>query len=261
MSGQIWVLVRGLVREQRHWEQFPAQLAASLPANSRVVCIDLPGNGLHWQQASPLSVAGMVDAARQDLAAQGVTGPVSLLALSLGAMTAFEWMSRYPQDVERAVLLNTSLSALSPFWQRLRPQNYLRMLRDTLIRRAPVHRERMILEISTRLVADREFYVRRWTGYALERPVSLANSLRQLLAAARYRAPAQPPRCPVLLLNGAGDRLVDPRCSDAVAAAFRLPLHRHPQAGHDLALDAPDWVVAEVTAFTLSARCRKPPPR
>ena len=53
----------------------------------------------------------------------------------------------------------------------------------------------------------------------------------------------------MLLLNGAGDRLVDPRCSDRIAAAFGLPLHRHPRAGHDLPLDAPDWVAAEVAAF------------
>lgn len=249
MQPGTWVLLRGLVREQRHWEEFPARLAAALPPGSRVVCIDLPGNGVYWQQRSPSSIAGMVEAARQDLAAQGVPGPVHLLALSLGAMTAFEWMSRYPDEVGGAVLLNTSLSAFSPFWQRLRPRNYLRILRDVLLRRAPEHRERMVLEVSTNLLADREFYVQRWTGYARERPVSVGNSLRQLLAAARYRAPANPPRCPVLLLNGAGDRLVDPRCSDAIAGALHLPLRRHPTGGHDLALDAPDWVVAQVTGF------------
>lgn len=249
MQSRTWVLLRGLVREQRHWEQFPGLLAAALPAGSRVVCIDLPGNGEHWQQTSPVSIAGMVEAARGDLSARGVEGPVCLLALSLGAMTAFEWMGSYPEEIEAAVLLNTSLRSLSPFWHRLRPRNYLRILRDVLLRRAPEHRERMVLEASTNLLSDREFYVRRWTGYAMQRPVSIGNSLRQLLAAARYRAPANPPRCPVLLLNGAGDRLVDPRCSDAIAHAMQLPLRRHPAAGHDLALDAPGWVVDQVTGF------------
>lgn len=249
MQVRTWVLLRGLVREQRHWEQFPGLLEAALPPGSRVVCIDLPGNGEHWQQASPTSIAGMVEGARRDLAARGVDGPVCLLALSLGAMTAFEWMSSHPGEIEAAVLLNTSLSAYSPFWQRLRPRNYLPILHNVLWRRAPEHRERMVLAASTNLLADREFYVRRWTGYAQERPVSIANSLRQLLAAARYRAPANPPQCPVLLLNGAGDRLVDPRCSDAIARALGLPLQRHPTAGHDLALDAPGWVVGQVTGF------------
>jgi len=252
VQARTWVLLRGLVREQRHWEQFPSLLAAALPAGSQVVCVDLPGNGEHWQQASPLSIGDMVEAARRDLAERSVHGPVCLLALSLGAMTAFEWMSRHPEEIDGAVLLNTSLSAFSPFWQRLQPRNYLRIVRDVLIRRDPEHRERMILEASTNLVADREFYVRRWTGYARQRPVSISNSLRQLLAAARYRAPQHPPRCPVLLLNGGGDRLVSPACSDAIARALQLPLKRHPTAGHDLALDAPGWVVAQVTAFIAS---------
>lgn len=249
MAGRTWVLLRGLVREQRHWEQFPALLAAQLPGD-RVLCLDLKGNGLHWQEASPCSIGAMLEGVRTDLAIAGVTGPVSLLALSLGAMTAFEWMSRYPQEIERAVLLNTSLAAFSPFWHRLRPENYGRIVRAVLPGGGHERRERIILEITTNLVADREPYVRRWAGYAAERPVSLRNNLAQLLAAARYRAPANPPCCPVLLLNGAGDRLVNPRCSQRIADIFQLPLVRHPAAGHDLTLDAGAWVAQQVATFT-----------
>lgn len=248
MSGQTWVLLRGLVREQRHWEAFPALLAQRLPG-SRVLCIDLPGNGEHWQQHSPASITGMLESVRADLAAAGHAGPVSVLALSLGAMTAFEWMSRYPQEVERAVLLNTSLSAFSPFWHRLRPQNYPRILRDALLSSDRVRRERMILEITTNLLPDREIYVRRWADYAATRPVSRRNTVVQLLAAARYAAPSRAPVCPVLLLNGAGDRLVNPRCSDRIATAFGLPLERHPSAGHDLTLDDGAWVADRVAGF------------
>lgn len=52
MAGRTWVLLRGLVREQRHWEQFPALLATQLPGD-RVLCLDLAGNGVHWRQPSP----------------------------------------------------------------------------------------------------------------------------------------------------------------------------------------------------------------
>ncbi|MFZ5722902.1 MAG: alpha/beta fold hydrolase [Pseudomonadota bacterium] len=251
MQGQTWVLLRGLVREQRHWEGFPALLAARLPAGSRVLCIDLPGNGVHWREASPSTLAGMLAGARADLAAQGVTGPLSLLSLSLGGMTAFEWMSRYPAEVERAALINTSLSAFSPFWERLRPRNYPAILRHVLFSRDRTRLERMILAITTNLVADREYYVQRWAGYAADSPVSLRNSVVQLLAAARYSAPERAPACPVLLLNGGNDRLVSPRCSDRIADGMGLPLERHPTAGHDLALDAGDWLAARVAAFAV----------
>lgn len=248
MQGQTWVLLRGLVREQRHWEGFPERLGASLPG-ARIVTLDLPGNGSHWQQHSPWRIRGMVDGARADLAARGITGPYSLLALSLGAMTAFEWMSLYPGEIRRAVLLNTSLSACSPVWDRLRPRNYGLVLRALLTGIGPLERERLILRITTNQVADIEPVALRWAGYATECPVSQRNFLAQLVAAGTYRRPANPPACPVLLLNGGGDRLVHPRCSDRIAAVFGLPLARHPSAGHDLALDAADWVVAQVSQF------------
>ncbi len=253
MQKQTWVLLRGLVREQRHWEAFPQALAARLP-EARVVMVDLPGNGVHYRERSPLRVRDMVDGLRADLAARGIPGPFSVLALSLGAMIALEWMSCYPAEVERAVLVNTSLSALNPFWQRLRPQNYGRIVRDVLFHHDPEARERLILDITVNLVADREFYVRRWVKYAKEQPVSLRNAVVQLFAAGTYRQPAHPPRCPVLVLNGQGDRLVDPRCSERVAAVFGLPLERHASAGHDVALDAPDWLAERTAAFAARTR-------
>ena len=68
-------------------------------------------------------------------------------------------------------------------------------------------------------------------------------------AAARYRAPAKPPAVPMLLLNGEGDQLVHPDCSQALAHAWQLPWVTHPTAGHDLPLDAGPWVVSQVQAW------------
>ncbi len=248
MSNQVWVLLRGLIREQRHWESFPALLAGHMPG-ARIVVVDLPGNGVHCREPSPYRMRGMVEAVRLDLRQQGVIGPVSVLALSLGAMTALEWMSAYPQDVERAVLINTSLRAFSPLWHRLRPQNYGPIARELLFGSNALQRERLILGITTNLLPDRELYAQRWAAYTAERPISRRNALVQLFAAARYRQPAHPPRCPVLLLNGQGDRLVDPRCSERLAIAYGIPLEKHATAGHDLALDAPIWLAERVAEF------------
>src|SRR5262249_21089728 len=88
--------------------------------------------------------------------------------------------------------------------------------------------------------------VSAWTRYAEEQPMSRANALRQLLAAARYRAPAKGPAVPVLVLASAGDGLVDPRCSEKIAQEWKLPVAVHPTAGHDRPLDDGPWVAAEV---------------
>ena len=60
-----WVFLRGLVRESAHWDDFPEQFRTALPG-ARVHLIDLPGNGLHCQQASPLSLRETMEAVRSD---------------------------------------------------------------------------------------------------------------------------------------------------------------------------------------------------
>ena len=86
-----------------------------------------------------------------------------------------------------------------------------------------------------------------WVAWRRERPVSVANALRQLRAAARYRAPAVRPPVPLLVLASAGDDLVDPRCSQALASAWHCALAIHRDGGHDLPLDDPQWVVRTLT--------------
>ena len=241
--ARTWVLLRGLVREQRHWQDFPVQLQQRFPAD-RVVTVDLPGNGELSGRRSPTSIEGMVAALRTSLSEQGLRPPFHVLALSLGAMTAVSWISDYPGEVAAAALLNSSVARFSPFWQRLRPASYGTVLFDGLLTRDLLRKERAILALTTNLItpAQREIVAQEWAGYARERPVSRANALRQLLAAARFQAPIRlPAAVPVLIMNGAGDRLVDPACSMAMARGWGLPIRSHPQAGHDLTLDAGDW--------------------
>ena len=58
-----WILLRGLVREQAHWNGFADRLAGALGADHRVMCMDLPGNGVRHRDRSPTRIAAMVDAA------------------------------------------------------------------------------------------------------------------------------------------------------------------------------------------------------
>jgi len=244
-----WILLRGLMREQRHWGRFPGQLARALPG-ATIITPDLPGNGVHHAVISPTSVAEMVEACRAELRARGVWAPYSLLALSLGGMVAVEWASRYPHEIDRAVLINTSMRPFSRFHQRLRWRNYgaiVHMLADGSVEA----QERLILRLTSRHGdnAEREGLLRRWLGYQHEFPVSRCNALRQLVAAARFRAPAARPALPLLVLSSSGDQLVDPRCSQQLAQAWRAEHRIHPNAGHDLPLDDGEWVAQRVAAW------------
>ncbi|QDQ27138.1 alpha/beta hydrolase [Chitinimonas arctica] len=241
-----WVLLRGLGREARHWGDFPAYLAEAL-GNAPVHCPDLAGNGRHWRSVSATTIQGQCDGVRQALHPILAQGPVNLLALSLGGMVALDWAARHPAEVSRLVLINTSLAGIAPFWRRLRWQNYPALL--GLLSQRPAQREQSILRLCGNHAERRAAVLADWQRWQSECPVSGANLLRQLTAAARYRPPENWPRQPTLLLCSRQDRLVDCACTTALAAAAHWPLRRHPTAGHDVALDAPQWLAEQVAAW------------
>jgi pimeloyl-ACP methyl ester carboxylesterase len=124
-----WVLLRGLTREARHWGDFADQLARALQGSAQetiqVLALDLPGNGVFHKEASPTSVTAMADFARAQLLVRGLPPPYHLVAMSLGGMVAADWVRRYPDEVDRLVLINTSMRPLGSVTERLRPGNWL----------------------------------------------------------------------------------------------------------------------------------------
>lgn len=235
-----WVLLRGLMREARHWGEFPVLFKNAMDAQ-HIVTLDFPGNGSLHAQTSPTSVAAMANHSRMQLQQLGYAPPYRVLALSLGAMVAVAWSELYPSELEKMVLINTSLAPYSPFYHRLRPANYADLML-LLIAASAVRREKLILHLTSR--QRHPGILKQWVAYAQQYPVARANILRQLLAASRYRA--LPPPVPVLLLASNQDRLVNVRCSLALAEHWQCPVRLHPDAGHDLPLDDPVWVAQQV---------------
>ncbi|MGC1176076.1 alpha/beta fold hydrolase [Polaromonas sp.] len=240
-----WVLLRGLTREARHWGTLPERLAHTLETD-KVVTLDLPGNGVFHAQRSPASAHRMVDFARHQLQSQGVPPPWQLLAMSLGGMVAADWAQRYPREVARLVLINTSMRPFSTLTERLRPASWPQLA--TLAARwqdAP-WAERAIHRLTCQETALREADIAAWVHIRQTAPVSLANAGRQLAAAARFSCAPQAPPCPVLVLSSSADRLVDPRCSQRLAAAWQASHQVHPWAGHDLPHDDAGWVCGRI---------------
>ncbi|MCU0952058.1 MAG: alpha/beta hydrolase [Burkholderiaceae bacterium] len=239
-AARPWVLLRGLTREAGHWGDLPQRIAVTygVPVHP----LDLPGNGTRWAERSPARIDALADAVRAAAIAQGVAWPANVLALSLGGMVATSWAVRFPQQVARLVLAGTSARNHAPLHWRLRPRAALPLL-IAVLRGDDAAIERAVLA-ATSAVGDARVLT-QWIALRLAHPVSRRNAAAQLLAAARYRAPAQLP-VPVRLLAGARDALVDPRCSARLAQAWGAQLRVHPDAGHDLPLDAPDWVVAQL---------------
>ena len=240
-----WVFLRGLTREARHWGSFTSQFEARL-APSQVTTLDLPGNGEFHTQTSPLTAEGIVAFARQQLLAQGIKPPYALLAMSLGGMVATRWAQRYPDEVSRLVLINTSRRPYSSILQRLRPGNWLALLALAWRWHDRPYAEHSIHRLTCNQTAQRDTDLVAWQQIRRSAPVSSANALRQLMAAARFVCAPQTPRCPALVLSSRADRLVNPLCSTQLAAAWQVPHQVHPWAGHDLPHDDGPWVCEQV---------------
>jgi pimeloyl-ACP methyl ester carboxylesterase len=244
----VWVLLRGMSRESRHWGTFPAHLdaeLASLQAGAEVVLLDLPGNGTLRALPSPTRVSEILESCRAQLAQRGIRGPVYLLGMSLGVMVLTEWANRYPQEVLAGVLINASLRPFSLVFRRSRPLNYLRLLVLSLSRLSARQREHALLQLTTRMTPP-DSVLDQWVEWQKERPLGVRNTLRQMLASVRYRASRVRPGAPMLLLCSKADTLVDWRCSQAISRAWGAPLRLHTRAGHDLPLDDPAWVARAV---------------
>ncbi len=262
-----WILLRGLAREARHWSKFPELLKAALKAvgdEARIDALDLPGTGRYSEMKSPTTIGDLTEFAREKfndirrtMRERGDTPSerTRLLTVSMGGMVAADWMDRWPDDFKECVLINTSFQGFSPLHHRLRPNAVTHLLSSL---RPLSHFERELHSLG--LVSNRtdkkaaEVIAHEWATFAAERPVTLENFSRQLLAAARFRAPAKKPETPILTLFSEHDRMVDSRCSKEIIRRWETASANHPTAGHDLTLDDPNWVIEKTLAWESSLK-------
>lgn len=232
------LLLRGLIREQHHWGDFPNILQEHFP-QTEILMLDIPGNGCFYQSTSPKTIAGMTDALRQQLKDLEKSVPVNLLALSMGGMIAIDWMTRYPEEIATGVLVNTSLANLSPFYQRLRWQRYGLLLK--MIRQTPAEKEQTILTLTSNHQQHNADLLKAWQQRQQQYPVTPQNALNQIIASATFQ-PTQRPSQPLLVVTSKADQLVDYRCSIKLHQAWHTALEQHETAGHDIPLDDPLWL-------------------
>lgn len=243
-----WILLRGLTREARHWGELPDAMRAcgASAGHQRILTPDLPGNGVRASQRSPHGVAGMVADLRAEAHSLGVVWPCNVLAMSLGGMIATAWAQQHPGEIGRLVLVNTSMRPINRMPDRLRVQAWP-VVMDIAAHWSDGSRcESRIHALTCKRLDRRQEDLAAWVRIRTSAPVTRGNAVRQLWAAARFRAAPHAPTCPTLLLSAAQDQLVSPRCSAQLAAAWGLAHRIHPWAGHDLPHDDPGWVAGAV---------------
>lgn len=233
-----WIFLRGLSREQNHWGNLPQRCSDEL--GWHCIHLDLPGFGSENTRLSPLTIPAI----RRDLQARNPlkdNEPFGIIALSLGGMVALDWLTTEPQRITCAILINSSTADCPPYY-RLRPGNIWSIL-QSLGSRSIKQQERRILSMVSNLDDPGE-HLADWYRIRQQRPVRKHNVIRQLLAAAHYRSPQKDEiaQTPVFIASRA-DRMVSWKCSERLANKYSAELILHDSAGHDLALDDPNWLL------------------
>ena len=241
-----FVLIRGLLRDARHWSIFPTLFQQRFPG-ADIITPDIPGNGRLNHLNSPNTVSGMTEALRKQIA---IRQKLKLIAISMGGMIAVDWMTRYPEEIEAAVVINSSIGQLSPSYHRLRLLAWPYLVK--MLFHSPMQREGDILALTSNKHGNDAALLAMWQKWQRQNPVSFANARNQCMAAIKFAfTPCL--KQPVLVVASRKDRLVDYRCSVKLAQALHTKYVQHDTAGHDLPLDQPDWLADTIHKWIVSA--------
>lgn len=239
-----FILLRGLIRHAEHWGSFKDKFQQRFP-ESKILTPDLPGLGQESHTPTPLTIEENVAFLSRRLSADLAEGEWVIVGLSLGAMVAAEWCALAPKAFSKVILMNPS-SNLSPFWHRLRPEALPVFLRCFMTSDDALREER-ILALTSNLKNSDEALMQSWIKISETGVIRRTTFLRQLGAARAFKIK----HCdtPCLILNSEKDRIVNPQCSSRIAAYLDARLETHHEAGHDLAIDAPEWVLSHIKGF------------
>lgn len=244
-----WLLLRGLGRCRHHWGDFGQKFQQAI-GDDKIIYLDILGNGDMHSQYSCTNIQDNTENLRSRLAQLFIKSNAALsvpklnfVSISMGAMIATDWASRYPSEVESLHIINTSDSGSSPFYRRLRFENYPKLIRLLTKTDDAEIFEKGILEITTNNFSERELWHKKFAQVPI---TQRKNWLRQIIAASSYSFPKQAPNCRTQIIVSETDRLVSSTCSQSIAKMWQLPLTTHPTAGHDLPLEASQWLIEKI---------------
>lgn len=247
-TGRDVVLVHGWGLHGGVWHD----LAARLAATHRVTVPDLPGHGRSPDADSAFTLDALADAVQRHTA-----GPAVWVGWSLGALVALTAALRFPDRVERLVLIGaTPRFVQSPDWsQAMAPETLAQFAREL----ETDYRGTLARFLSLQAgegEAGRET-VRRLRAVLAEggdpAPVALRAGLR-LLAETDLRARLAEVNAPALVLHGKRDRLAPAGAGEYLAAHLRdARLVTVPGAGHAPFLSHPGATWRALADFLAAA--------
>jgi pimeloyl-ACP methyl ester carboxylesterase len=239
MKNQNWVFLRGLTRANIHWGDFP-QIFQQINPEVKTQFLELPGNGEYFDLQTPTDPKAVVDFLRSKNSFSQTNQKFHLCGISLGGMIALKWAELYPDEVLSLAVINSSLRQCSPFYERMRANNYFNTIM-TLLFDSAEEQECKLLMLTSNSFAKSEKFLSGFIQFAKTNPTSKINFVRQLVLANQIHIQGLP-KIPVRIISSEKDRLVSAKCSEQICRNFHIQGIIHPTAGHDLPLDEPEWL-------------------
>lgn len=237
-----WLLLRGLARESRHWYKFPDHLH-KIDETQNVFALDYLGVGSKNQKSSPLKISAYVDELREEwLELKGkYSGPWGVIGISMGAMMALDWCDRFEDDFENLIVMNTSTRDTANIFNRLSIEA-IGTFSKLIFNKDTRDREKKALSLTVKMKELPDDLLDAYAEFFDDKPLKRTNFLRQVFAASHYTLPKSI-KAKTLVLAGKEDKLAHYKCSQEISKKLNVPLELHEQAGHDLPIDDPDWII------------------
>lgn len=239
-----WILLRGLTRSSFHWLQFEQKFKNFFQCDE-VLTPEVAGNGWLFEELSTTHLDEAVSQVRNQISVEPNPNEIGIFAISMGGMIAARWAQLFPEEVKKLVLVNSSFSSFSPFYHRLRPHNYPMILENFLFYN-PENLEKSIMQTTSNCEEKWTPHIQKLIEFQQSHPVSLANFIRQLKMTSETDLKKRP-AAQILILTSKADRLVNFKCSQAIAKRWSSAIEIHSTAGHDLPLDDPDWIFEKMS--------------
>lgn len=252
MKSNLVIGIRGLIRGNFHWANFPDILNKCAP-DLHFLPLEMSGNGNRSNETSALRPEDVVQDFRQQLQEWKTKNPefesakVTLLAISLGGMLALKWTELFPDEIDQLIVVNSSLKQCSAFYQRLIPKNYFSIFK-TLSLGSIQQQEALILKVTSNRPALQQQKLPQYIEFSQQNKIKSSNFLRQLILASRIRI-NKPLKLRPVFIYSEKDRLVSSVCSKALAEKFNGTLQVNHEAGHDLSFDQPEWLAQKIREF------------
>jgi pimeloyl-ACP methyl ester carboxylesterase len=236
---QNWIFLRGLGRDSFHWGHFSKELTSTYP-HVDIELIDLDGTGKNFNTLTPMLPREVIEKLRANSRILQKGEKINLLGISLGGMIALKWAELFPKEIESITVINSSLSQLSPFHERLNLKEFKKIL-AAFMTNSQSTREKIILDISSNQSKIKNLVLEQYIEHAQQFPFRKINYIRQVFLANRITVDSLP-LVPLNIIASKNDHLVPYEASVKIALKFNGNLFTHQTAGHDLPLDDPEWL-------------------